>query len=528
MRQAAWVLALVGVAQWPKATAAVPVLRLLAGRAGVFVLVLTVLVWWTSRVDPAALARIRSRFLFLGAAAVLSVIALHNQRSVQASGDEPEYLLMAESLWKEGDLDLRDNWERRDYLDYVPGLERMPFGTYRKDGRPISTHSSGLPALLAPIYALGGRAACVIALAVAAAAMAVAVRALALQVTGHAAAALLAWVAALGPPALYFSFLVYTEIPSALAIAVSLRLLTSDAPFGGAHSIRSGVLAALVVALLPWLHVKMIPAAVVLGVIALWRMPPRARAAFVAIAVLASAGYVAYYEIVFGVPSPLGLYGGKLPRMARHATPEKTVFALFLDRAYGLLPYAPIWLAALGGFVLLLRRGLRDSLPYLLLAAAIFIPILGWRVWFAGFCPPARFLVPLVPVLGVCLAVRAASRTYGVGRWAAALLLFGYLLVPIAVWQPEELFIVHAKHDPPRLFGWLVGEEMAVRYLPSFTVAGEDAPHLMVLWIILLALLAALDMLAARFRAVDRLFQGPLLPIAVVLVVGLVVDGPLP
>jgi hypothetical protein len=272
----------------------------------------------------------------------------------------------------------------------------------------------------------------------------------------------------------------------------------------------------------------MIPAAAALGLLALVRLEGRARAAFGCVSVLMAAGFMAYYQVIFGVPTPMGLYGGKLPRMAKHATPEKTVVALFLDRAYGLLPYAPVWLSAFAGFVLLARRGLRDALPHVLLAATIFLPILGWRVWFAGFCPPARFLVPLIPVLAICLALRAAGRVWGLGRWTVPLLLFGYLLVPIAVWWPEELFVVHAKHDPPRLFSWLVGQDVAMRYLPSFTVSGADTPHLMILWTVLLAVLLVLDALAARSRAVDRLFAGPVLPIALLLVVGIAVDGPLP
>ena len=76
---------------------------------------------------------------------------------LRATGDEPHYLLMAQSLWREGDLDLRDNFERRDYLEYTPGPVTTHYGTPRRDGRPFPAHSPGLPFALAPLYAIGGR-----------------------------------------------------------------------------------------------------------------------------------------------------------------------------------------------------------------------------------------------------------------------------------------------------------------------------------------------------------------------------------
>src|SRR6187200_2853743 len=42
--------------------------------------------------------------------------------SLQATptGDEPHYLLMTQSLLRDGDFDLRNNYEHMDYLEYYP------------------------------------------------------------------------------------------------------------------------------------------------------------------------------------------------------------------------------------------------------------------------------------------------------------------------------------------------------------------------------------------------------------------------
>jgi hypothetical protein len=513
-----WAAAVVAAAHVPFVTALFPILRIFGGRFGAFVMLWAVASALAARVRSERVTALPSAALFALAFAVFAGVGLHHVRSVQATGDEPEYLLMTQSLGKEHDLDVQDNWKRGDFLEYVPGMGELPHGTTRKDGRPISTHSPGLPALLALPYAIGGRTACALVLALLAAAMALQVRALALQATGSAAASLLAWAAAVGPPAFHYSFHVYTEIPSAFALAASLRILL------GAPGPARAALAALLVSALPWLHVKTIPAVAVLGLVAVLRLRGRSRAAFLAVAALMAAAYVLYYEMVFGTPTPLGLYRGRVPKGTREAVPLTAAFGIFLDRAYGLLPYAPVWIVALGGLPALLRRSGRDGLPFVLVAAALFVPILTWRAWFAGFCPPARFLVPVVPVLAVALALRGSAPPRGLARWTAALLLFGLLLLPFAVWQPSELFVVHAKHDPPRLLSWLMGQDLATRYLPSFTIAGAAQPEVAVVWSIAFLLLLALDALAARQDHVDRLLASPGAALAFLLGIGLAID----
>src|SRR4029450_5267340 len=80
---------------------------------------------------------------------------------------------------------------------------------------------------------------------------------------------------------------------------------------------------------------------------------------------------------------------------------------LLLDRSYGLLPIAPVFLLALAGVPALL--GARGGWPHLLLGLAVLAPLVSWRMWWGGQCPPARFLVPLLPFIGAPLALRLAG-----------------------------------------------------------------------------------------------------------------------
>ncbi len=85
--------------------------------------------------------------------------------SLQATptGDEPHYLLMTQSLLRDGDFDLRNNYEHMDYLEYYPRV--IPDAHVTLVGNywyPV--HGIGLPILSAPWFALGGRAGVVVML----------------------------------------------------------------------------------------------------------------------------------------------------------------------------------------------------------------------------------------------------------------------------------------------------------------------------------------------------------------------------
>src|SRR5918992_2419652 len=69
-------------------------------------------------------------------------------------GDEPHYLLAAESLVSDSDVDLRDEYAGRDFEDFYPyDLDRHGKET---DGRLHEPHGLGFPLLITPAYAVGG------------------------------------------------------------------------------------------------------------------------------------------------------------------------------------------------------------------------------------------------------------------------------------------------------------------------------------------------------------------------------------
>lgn len=72
------------------------------------------------------------------------------------TGDEPHYLLITKSLIQDGDINLRNNYQNKDYLEFYPG----PLNVHAfpgKKGREYlySQHFPGLSVLLLPFFILG-------------------------------------------------------------------------------------------------------------------------------------------------------------------------------------------------------------------------------------------------------------------------------------------------------------------------------------------------------------------------------------
>jgi hypothetical protein len=108
------------------------------------------------------LSRRSALLLFLITFAVYALLVLFFSRPPGMSmtnGDEPHYLLQMHSLLVDHDLEVQNNYANLDYRDFFVG-ETLNVGAYlyQYHGRTIRHHFSlGMPLLLTPAYALGGR-----------------------------------------------------------------------------------------------------------------------------------------------------------------------------------------------------------------------------------------------------------------------------------------------------------------------------------------------------------------------------------
>lgn len=330
-----------------------------------------------------------------------ATIGLDAFGSSDYAGDEPHYLLAAQSIVEDHDIDLKNQYAARSYEAYYPY-------TLDKHGRETNgflheVHGVGLPLLISPAYALGGAKAVELFMAaLAALCMALAYR-LALRVAPDPWALGATLAAGVSPPFLAYGTAVYPELVAGLLLA-GAALLALRLDEGVSRSAAFGCFALL--GLLPWLGTKFVLAGIVIGVYAI-RSLLRARRRTLAlgsseVAFFSAALYVGINESLYGGPTPYsaGLAGesaidaggltGYLERSYR-------LVALFIDRDYGLLRWAPLFCLAFVGIAMLYRSrrdGLARAVPGLKgmeRAATMCALTLGVQLLVAAYLAPTMF-----------------------------------------------------------------------------------------------------------------------------------------
>jgi hypothetical protein len=321
--------------------------------------------------------------------------------SSEYGGDEPHYLLAAQSLVHDGDLDVRDDYADREYEEFYP----YTLDTHGRetDGRLHEPHGIGFPALIAPAYAIGGAAGVELFLAaLAALAVALAYR-LALRVVPDPWALGASLAVGLSPPFIAYGSAVYPELTAgALLAGAALLALGLDVRPRGREAFACFAL----LGLLPWLGTKFLVAGIVVGYVAvraLWRARKRVLAVgAVELSLFSVAFYVAINEAIYGGPTPYAadvpgesatdasFPGGYLERAYR-------LVALFIDRQYGLLRWAPVFLLAFVG-LLQLWRSHRDRLARAVpqvreieLSGDLCAAVLGAQLLVGAFLAPTMF-----------------------------------------------------------------------------------------------------------------------------------------
>jgi len=333
--------------------------------------------------------------LFLAAASRLSAFI--------PGGDEPHYLIIAQSLLSEGDLRIEDNHARGDYAPYFDGVLKPDFLRRGRNGAIYSIHAPGLPLLIAPAYALGGHAAVVIWLGAFAALGSALVWRLAWTVAESAVASWIAWAGVvLSPPFFFHAFTVYPDGVAAVLTLVALSALVHGRDTVGAR--HASPLHGIALAFLPWLHTRYAIISLVLGIAIVWqhRRNLRSVAWFAAVPIISAILWFAFFYNVYGTVSPAAPYGGytqSSPSFILTGLP-----GLVFDQQFGIITHAPVYAIALLGLGLLWRRSpfvvamiVAVAIPYLLLAGA-------YRMWWGGWSAPARFIVPVTLMFALPLA----------------------------------------------------------------------------------------------------------------------------
>lgn len=412
---------------------------------------------------------------------------------IRTTGDEPHYLIIAASALRDGDLDLRNNYEHDAETGEIYGVMRPH--VWRTDGGWRSFHTPGLGLLLAAPFGLGGvfGARAALCLLVGVGLGWTVWRWLAGRLPPGDAA--IATAGLLGcPPVLFGASRLYPDLPGGVVATAMLVWLLADR-----RRTRVGWTGFwLGAAALCWLHVKFVIPAAVLAVWAVRRLRPGRRLLAAAAALLGAAGGALAWLQVTTAGRLLG--ARQIAELSSGLGQAAEALAgLHLDQAQGMFFQQPLLLPGLAALGWMVRRRHPLTLPWLLLYLSLILPnaLNGSRYGSEdpGGAPAGRFAwsamwLWIVP-LGIWIEAEGAAAARRVRPLAAAaaayqaVLAIRWLPSPTAL-QPLVSYLVWERHS---LF------PVAARYaLPSFYF-GEPAVWLTylpnVVWLAAAALLVA-------------------------------------
>ena len=353
-------------------------------------------------------------YLFLG-------VTIFTAAVCELSGDEPHYLLMAQSLVHDGDLDLSNNYQNRDFLSFYHRGDLDPQALeHMVDGKRYSHHPLGPVLLVLPGFALLGRMGAALTI-VLLAALTLYWTLRVLEETGAKGWALHATgvIGLFSSPLLLFSGLIYPEIPTACLVALSLLLYIKKrwAWFG------------LCQGLMLWMHNRnvllVLPFLLFAGYEILenkknrWQEMGRGVFGFGIPVLLLSF----YFYSIYGVFTPLGAHNEPFTSLFRLSHFWDGFFGLLFDQECGLWFHFPIFaLMVLGGFILY-----RSSNPLRFLVLGVFSFFYLFMSFYEnlGLTPATRYMVGVTPLL-LFMLYPAVEKIQKHPRWMK---LAGFLLI---------------------------------------------------------------------------------------------------
>jgi hypothetical protein len=378
------------------------------------------------------------------------------------TGDEPGYLVVAESLRFDHDINLANNFGVHARISSALAQPATPARSVRiespTDWRP--TQPIGLGALLTPAVAIGHRGAAELLWArrlmmLLAALLVWQIFELAADCVSVGLAAAIAGGVALAFPLVGYSNQLYPEIPAALLFTIGLRgVLTSERP--------APISVGLAAAGLPWLSLRFLPLAVALVVGLIARGGTRSESRRFRPSVIAG-GVLAISCVALVVFDPVSVFHGSHPIVPSPINTYRTGIGGMFSPVFGLLPFAPQLSLGVVGLGLVAR--LRGHAGAAAVIGALVYELVAIPFGFRGYALPARFQVVLIPLLALGIVQLARAYPRLLALFAAATVL-GVIVLVQAGSQPTYGYLYN---DPQR--PTLPALKPVARILPEFSLA---------------------------------------------------------
>jgi hypothetical protein len=406
------------------------------------------------------------RWLQISVAAFLLSLATHGNFS--GSGDAVHYMMIAHSIAFDRDLDVANDYADPDNLIQVHHEAHARPG---RGGVLRPVHDIGLPLVAAPCFAAAYLVAehltdrlpesfrrrarldrWIMLRQLIGLGMILLTCALAglffdssLEITSAPGVSFVAALLfSISPPILSHSNAFFTEVPSALLAFWAYRALRKA---GG--RLAGGLLPGLAAGFLLLVHVRNLGLVIGLVLLAGWRLRrerPRAVTFAVGVAAMVAARTALNLYLWGTFATTPHAHGAPWPGFAATVSEiGQRALGLLLDQKHGLLLYAPLYLLAPAGW-LMLRRRFPDIAGDLLLPTGgylllVLLPTVNAHGWRGGWSPAARFLVPVAPFLALAMVLVLAATTHRIVAGAVivlqGLLDLSFWAHPMLLWNDD-------------------------------------------------------------------------------------------
>jgi hypothetical protein len=423
-------------------------------------------------------------------------------------GDEPHYLLIAESLLTDGDVDLANQFENRAFTKFTSADLDPHTAPRSPEGTMYSIHTPGVAALVAPGYMISGYAGARVVMS-ATLALTIALLALAArEILGTTAGNVVFLLATFATPLPVYANAIFPDPVAALPVAATLAYLAA-----GRASFLA--LASIAIAALPWLHPRFLPLGAGLCVALALRGGfdvKRASLAFFPLGV-SLALLLVHFQSIFDEASISAAYG---PGFASDVSITRIPWgatALILDRQFGLLLFAPALLIGLPGVASLMRKNFAAGTTSAF-AVVVALGVGGsFSMWWGGASAPARFLISATPAMLLLSAARFTDET--ASKHTRSLLTasagFGAGLLWLACLAPRAL---HNRSDGESGLLRLITPAFDLdRFFPGFVAGSGYDNALALLWLTVMGV-ALVRPRHAMWLSVAPFAVGSLIPAA--------------
>ncbi len=334
-------------------------------------------------------------------------------KGVELVGDEPHYLAISQSLAKDGDLNVFNQYARDEYREFI----NYRLTHHSKVGKGFkkwySFHLPGLSFTLAPFFFLKIPIPLLyflvrIYLGLFAALLGVVVYLLSLKIWRREKLSLyIFFVFMFTAPVFFYSFHIFAELQVLLLILLSIWFSLFKDNIRRKDILLAGFLLGMTV----FWGMKYL---IFISLFSLFFFIKKIRerdvrsgllfAVFPGVFILI---FFVYLYFAYGSLSPMSVYTGVLTESQKIEYLEgmksikiqnrvETLFDYFFDQRDGLILYSPIYLFFFPGLILALKN-FRSSYPHLIISIASFVYLLyhGYSTVRPGYCPQARYLLPV-------------------------------------------------------------------------------------------------------------------------------------